>query len=51
MLDDSGRWYDFAVRCDSDPAFFRRFAGRVETGKHAVSDPAMGLGDGYPPAV
>ncbi|GAA4322140.1 phospholipase C, phosphocholine-specific [Pigmentiphaga soli] len=41
-LDDSGRWYDFEVTCDSDPRFYRRFAGRVETGEHSVSDPAMG---------
>ena len=41
-LADSGRWYDFAVTCDADPAFYRRFAGRVETGEHSVSDPAMG---------
>ncbi|GGX20747.1 phospholipase C, phosphocholine-specific [Pigmentiphaga litoralis] len=41
-LTDSGRWYDFAVTCDTDPAFYRRFAGRVETGEHSVSDPAMG---------
>jgi phospholipase C len=39
----SGQWYDFAVTCDADPAYYRRFAGRVETGKHTVSDPAMGL--------
>jgi phospholipase C len=42
-LADSGRWYDFAVTCDADPAYYRRFAGRVETGKHSVSDPAMGV--------
>ncbi|MDP9911992.1 phospholipase C [Variovorax boronicumulans] len=41
----SGQWYDFAVTCDADPSFYRRFAGRVETGKHTVSDPAMGMGD------
>lgn len=41
-LDDSGRWYDFAVTSDSDPRFYRRFAGRVETGKPSVSDPALG---------
>jgi phospholipase C len=41
----SGQWYDFAVTCDADPAYYRRFAGRVETGKHTVSDPAMGLPD------
>ncbi|CAA2102175.1 Non-hemolytic phospholipase C [Variovorax paradoxus] len=38
----SGQWYDFAVTCDADPAYYRRFAGRVETGRHTVSDPAMG---------
>ncbi|GJG96950.1 phosphocholine-specific phospholipase C [Cupriavidus pauculus] len=43
-LQDSGQWYDFAVTCSSDPSFYRRFAGRVETGKHTVSDPAMGEG-------
>lgn len=41
-LEASGCWYDFEVRCDSDPAFLRRFAGRVETGKHTMSDPALG---------
>ncbi|MDM0004597.1 phospholipase C, phosphocholine-specific [Variovorax sp. J22G73] len=43
VLADSGQWYDFAVTCDADPAYYRRFAGRVETGRHTVSDPAMGL--------
>ena len=41
-IEDSGFWYDFAVTCDADPAYYRRFAGRVETGRHSVSDPAMG---------
>ncbi len=36
---DSGNWYDFTV---SGSGFARRAAGRIETGKHAVSDPAMG---------
>ncbi|UVH56293.1 phospholipase C, phosphocholine-specific [Variovorax paradoxus] len=44
-LPNSGQWYDFAVTCDVDPTYYRRFAGRVETGKHTVSDPAMGLPD------
>jgi phospholipase C len=39
-LDDSGHWYDFTV---SAANFERRFAGRVETGKPSVSDPAMSL--------
>ncbi|MGK6308338.1 phosphocholine-specific phospholipase C [Variovorax sp. DT-64] len=42
-LDATGNWYDFVVTCDADAAFYRRFAGRVETGRHSVSDPAMGL--------
>ncbi|WP_395348759.1 phosphocholine-specific phospholipase C [Variovorax sp. UC122_21] len=44
-LASSGAWYDFVVSCDADANWQRRFAGRVETGKHSVSDPAMGLGD------
>jgi len=45
VLASSGQWYDFAVTCDADPSYYRRFAGRVENGKHTVSDPAMGLAD------
>jgi hypothetical protein len=41
--DGSRPWYDFVVLCDSDAGFCRRFAGRVETGRHAFSDPAMGF--------
>jgi len=44
-LSGSGCWYDFAVTCDADASYYRRFAGRVETGKHSVSDPAMGMAD------
>lgn len=39
-LERSGSWYDFTVKSE---AFERRFAGRVETGKASVSDPAMAL--------
>ena len=46
-LESSGQWYDFAVSCDADAAFYRRLAGRVETGRHAVSDPAMGMADQF----
>ncbi|WP_459615068.1 phosphocholine-specific phospholipase C [Bordetella sp. 2513F-2] len=46
QLADSGQWYDFAVACNTDPAYLRRFAGRVETGRHTVSDPAMGTATG-----
>jgi phospholipase C len=35
-------WYDFSVTVDGAHTFLRRFAGRVETGKSAFSDPVMG---------
>lgn len=41
-LDDSGHWYDFSLRVPECAGFFRRLAGRVETGRHGISDPAMG---------
>ena len=37
----SGNWYDLTVVSDHDPAFGRRFAGHVETGRTGVSDPAI----------
>ena len=39
QLADSGHWYDFTAMADG---LMRRFAGRVETGRHSISDPAMG---------
>ncbi|PZX25973.1 PHOSPHOLIPASE C (PHOSPHATIDYLCHOLINE CHOLINEPHOSPHOHYDROLASE) SIGNAL PEPTIDE PROTEIN [Cupriavidus phytorum] len=36
-----GNWYDFTVTT-TQGGFTRRFAGRIETGKDGVSDPAMG---------
>jgi phospholipase C len=36
---ETGNWYDFTI---SEGTFARRAAGRIETGKHGVSDPAMG---------
>lgn len=33
-------WYDFTIH--SDAGLMRRYAGRIETGKHSVSDPMMG---------
>jgi len=39
-LAKSGNWYDFAVKGPN--GFLHRFAGRVETGRDSVSDPAMG---------
>ena len=41
-LRKSAHWYDFSVTADELPGFERRFAGRVETGKHGLSDPALG---------
>ncbi|GAA4438766.1 phospholipase C, phosphocholine-specific [Ravibacter arvi] len=41
-LSESGSWYDFSVLVGGKRTF--RFAGRVETGKDSVSDPAMGAG-------
>jgi phospholipase C len=37
---ENGNWYDFTVVGALD--FERRFAGRLESGKHGISDPAMG---------
>jgi phospholipase C len=36
----SGNWYDLILL--TKKGFVRRFAGRLETGKNGVSDPAMG---------
>ncbi len=38
-LTDSGNWYDFSVQFEG--GYIHRFAGRVETGMHSISDPAM----------
>ncbi|BAL95542.1 phosphocholine-specific phospholipase C [Rubrivivax gelatinosus] len=46
-LDATGWWYDFIVTSDQDPSFLRRLAGRMETGRHSVSDPGMGLVDSF----
>ena len=40
-LKSSGNWYDFSVSVPTLPGYSRRFAGRLETGAHLVSDPAM----------
>jgi phospholipase C len=47
-LAESSSWYDFSVTVEELPGFSRRFAGRVETGRDSISDPALGgpaLGD------
>jgi len=38
-LDKSSNWYDFTVKTTN--GFSHRFAGRVETGRAGISDPAM----------
>jgi phospholipase C len=40
-LGDNGYWYDFTVISDHDSTFMRRVAGRIETGAHGISDPAL----------
>jgi len=42
-LADSSSWYDFTLSMGE--GFERRFAGRLETGRDGVSDPAMGVSD------
>lgn len=34
-------WYDLAVRIAGDDLYLRRLAGRLETGRDSISDPAM----------
>jgi phospholipase C len=40
-LGASRGWYDLLVTCEGEPAFARRYAGRVETGRDSITDPAM----------
>ncbi|MCF4164777.1 phospholipase C, phosphocholine-specific [Zavarzinia compransoris] len=39
-LANQGNWYDYTVTVDGNAAFQRRVAGRMETGKDGISDPA-----------
>jgi phospholipase C len=36
-------WYDLTVSSSTPTVFMRRFAGRLETGTHGMSDPAMAV--------
>lgn len=38
----SNGWYDFSIKIKGNTSFERRYAGRVETGKHSITDPLMG---------
>ncbi len=40
LLTKSGNWYDYTVATSTGMEY--RFAGRVETRKHGITDPAMG---------
>jgi phospholipase C len=40
-LAQSSGWYDLSIRAASQPRFLERLAGRVETGRDSLSDPAM----------
>jgi phospholipase C len=41
-LSGSYNWYDLIVKIKGFDLFEKRYAGRVETGAHSKSDPAMG---------
>jgi len=40
-LGKTANWYDFTLASEDGALFVRRFAGRMETGEHGVSDPAI----------
>src|SRR6266446_5969509 len=42
QLHKSFGWYDLMVTAESDARFARQLAGHVETGRHSVTDPAIG---------
>jgi phospholipase C len=35
-------WYDLSILIEGFDGYERRYAGRIETGKDSISDPAMG---------
>ncbi|HRI19576.1 MAG TPA: phospholipase C, phosphocholine-specific [Panacibacter sp.] len=41
-LGKSFGWYDFTITIQGHTSFQKRYAGRVETGKHSFTDPYMG---------
>jgi phospholipase C len=41
-LESSFGWYDFVIEVESEPDFQQRIAGHIETGKHSMTDPAIG---------
>jgi phospholipase C len=43
-LAKSYNWYDVSIKVQGHESFTKRYAGRIETGKHSFSDPFMGRG-------
>lgn len=43
-LGRSHGWHDLRIRIEETPRFEKRYAGRIETGRESVTDPAMGRG-------
>jgi phospholipase C len=43
-LDRSHGWHDLRIRIEETPRFEKRYAGRIETGRESVTDPAIGRG-------
>lgn len=41
-LEATQGWYDLTVSTPDDPAFLRRFAGKVEDGRDGLTDPGIG---------
>jgi phospholipase C len=41
-LEGSLGWYDLVLEDPADDGYIRRFAGRLETGRDSISDPALG---------
>ncbi|MEO8113542.1 MAG: phospholipase domain-containing protein, partial [Phenylobacterium sp.] len=41
-LAETGGWYDLSLATPADPQWLRRLAGRLETGRPSITDPAMG---------
>jgi phospholipase C len=41
-LKNSSGWYDVSIKAEGYNSFEKRYAGRVETGRHSISDPVMG---------
>lgn len=40
LLDETGGWYDVVLTSPDAPSFKRRLAGRLETGRPSITDPA-----------